>query len=374
MSTDKLDKEIEKGRQHIHTDGYTMSVGEIISLYENQEIDIHPEFQRFFRWSDEQKSKLIESILLGIPIPSIFVAQNKDGTWDVIDGLQRLSTIFQLAGILKDKDSKKLEPLKLSKTKYLGSLEGKQWTSKNKKTELSESQKLLIKRSKFDIKIIKRESDTKTKYELFQRINSGGSSLTAQELRNCLLVMVNPDYFEWLSKLSKHPSFISCTALSDSALSERYDLDLIVRFLSLRKLSDQDLKSIGDIGEFLDEKIVELASDSKFNYVEEEAIFKETFDLLAKGMSPDSENCFRRYDIKKNRFMGGFLISAYEAVALGIGFNVKSKKNTALQQKLRENIKSIWKNTLLKNNSGSGVRANIRIPIALGVGRKIFKP
>ena len=79
-----------------------MSFGELMNLYQSDELDIHPEFQRFFRWKIEQKSRLIESILLGIPLPSIFVAQRRDGVWDVIDGLQRLSTVFQIAGIHAD--------------------------------------------------------------------------------------------------------------------------------------------------------------------------------------------------------------------------------------------------------------------------------
>ena len=60
----------------------SMSIGEWISLYENNEIDIHPEFQRIFRWTSSQKTSLIESILLGIPIPPIFVSQRDDGVWD----------------------------------------------------------------------------------------------------------------------------------------------------------------------------------------------------------------------------------------------------------------------------------------------------
>src|SRR5215211_9324737 len=91
-----LREEIDDKRKTIHSDGYAMSIGELLNLYRDGELDIHPEFQRFFRWSDWQKSRLIESILLGIPIPSIFVAQRQDGVWDVIDGLQRLSTIFQV--------------------------------------------------------------------------------------------------------------------------------------------------------------------------------------------------------------------------------------------------------------------------------------
>src|SRR5258706_4800186 len=111
-----LQEEIDKQRKEIRTDEYPMSIGELISLYSSKEIDIHPEFQRFFRWSEFQKSRLIESIFLTIPVPPIFVAQRKDGIWDVVDGLQRLSTIFELAGILRDEKDNLLPPFVLEKT------------------------------------------------------------------------------------------------------------------------------------------------------------------------------------------------------------------------------------------------------------------
>jgi hypothetical protein len=120
-----LADEIQARSTEIHTDAYSMSFGELMNLYQSGELDIHPEFQRFFRWTIEQKSRLIESILLGIPLPSIFVAQRRDGVWDVIDGLQRLSTVFQFAGILKDEDGAQVSPLQLTATKYLPSLVGK---------------------------------------------------------------------------------------------------------------------------------------------------------------------------------------------------------------------------------------------------------
>lgn len=112
-----LSEEVNSRRKEIRTDGYPMSIGEWLSLYESEEIDIHPEFQRFFRWSVEQKTALIESILLGIPIPPIFVSQRDDGVWDVVDGLQRLSTIFQFAGVLKDENKASLPPYRTNKNK-----------------------------------------------------------------------------------------------------------------------------------------------------------------------------------------------------------------------------------------------------------------
>ena len=81
MSVDRaqLVEQVAAKAREIHTDSYTMSAGEIISLYRDSERAIHPEFQRFFRWSPTQKTKFIESVLLGIPIPSIFVSQRQIG-------------------------------------------------------------------------------------------------------------------------------------------------------------------------------------------------------------------------------------------------------------------------------------------------------
>ena len=149
-----LQDEIDLKIKAISTDGYPMSLGELMNVYEDGELQIHPEFQRFFRWSIEQKSKLIESLFLGIPIPSIFVSQSDDGVWDVIDGSQRLSTLFQFAGILKDENGNLLEPSVLTKTKYLHSLENKRWEDKDHpENSLTPAQRIKIKRQKFDIKI-----------------------------------------------------------------------------------------------------------------------------------------------------------------------------------------------------------------------------
>src|SRR5579859_8046880 len=135
MSTMGLQEEIDTRRAEIRSDSYGMSIGELLSLYQDNELDIHPEFQRFYRWSVGQKSRLIESLLLGIPIPQIFVSQRPDGVWDVVDGLQRLSTIFEFVGILRDENRNLKPPLILEKTKYLPSLENVAWDSFNHSKE-----------------------------------------------------------------------------------------------------------------------------------------------------------------------------------------------------------------------------------------------
>ena len=99
-----------------------------MNLYQSGEMNINPNFQRMFRWNPEQKTRFIESILLGIPIPPIFVSQREDGTWDLIDGLQRLSTMFEFAGMLIAVGGEKAAPSKLTRAKYLPEVLPIRWT------------------------------------------------------------------------------------------------------------------------------------------------------------------------------------------------------------------------------------------------------
>ena len=368
-----LDEEIYKWRADIHSDGYPMSIGELINLYRDGELDIHPEFQRFFRWSDEQKSRLIESILLGIPIPSIFVSQREDGIWDVIDGLQRLSTIFQLIGELKDESGNVVPPLVLKKTKYLPSLKDKKWEDDDPTRSIGTANRLIIRRAKFDVKIILRESSESSKYELFQRLNAGGSQLSDQELRNAILVMVNPEAFRWIEDLARDENFQACIALSDRSLAEKYDLELVTRFVVLRRLEEKKLSAIGDIGEFLTDSIVELAEAEGFQEVkfDEERAFRDTFAVLADSLGDRS---FKKYDARKKRHLGGFSISAYEPIALGVGYNYAHYVNENAAEKIVSISERLWTNDDFLKRSGSGVRASTRVPSNIPLGRQLFAP
>ncbi len=95
VNQDVLEAELKLARRTISTDSYPVSIGELTNMYRDGELIIRPAFQRLFRWDMTQKSRLIESILLGIPIPSIFVAQDDAGRWELVDGLQRVSTLLQ---------------------------------------------------------------------------------------------------------------------------------------------------------------------------------------------------------------------------------------------------------------------------------------
>jgi len=86
----EIEDKVSELRNTLRSDRLDMSFGEIMNIYEDGDLIISPEYQRAFRWEDKQRSDFIESILLGIPIPPIFVAEDKDGRWELVDGLQRI--------------------------------------------------------------------------------------------------------------------------------------------------------------------------------------------------------------------------------------------------------------------------------------------
>lgn len=366
-----LQEEIDRTRRTIHADAYSMSIGEVINMYRDGEINIHPDYQRLFRWTDEQKSKLVDSILLGIPIPSIFVAQGEDGVWEIIDGLQRICTILHLAGELKDPDrNQHYPPLVLKGTQYLPSLEGKCWSENtDDPNALSISQRLQIKRAKLDLKIILKVSDPKSKYDLFQRLNSGGTPLEPMEIRNCLIRMVNPEFGQWIADLAKDQDFLDTVDLSDGELQQLKHWDLVTRFLAFRVLPETELSGIGDVNEFLDERMVASASDPQFNREREGQAFRQTFSVLNGALGADA---FRRYDSAKRRFAGQFLISAFEIIAIGLGYHMPSEAPPSPE--LIETIaKTVRDDSKLSARMGAGVRGNTRIRATIPQGRSLFQ-
>ncbi len=364
-----LIEQINKKRRDIKTDGYPMAISEWVSMYEQGELDIHPEFQRIYRWSDSQKTGLIESILLGIPVPPIFVSQRKDGVWDVVDGLQRLSTIFQFLGILKDHNNKNVSALILEKTKYLPALGDIQWEAeKSPKNSLPKELQLTFKRSKVSASIVLKESDESAKYDLFQRLNTGGSELSPQEVRNCLLLMINKPFFNWLKGLPTGENFVNTTSLSDRPLEQSYDVELALRFIILSEIPESQLKGMGDVGLFLTDKMTELAQNRAYKRIQAKKLLESTFGVLNVTLGEDS---FKRYNNKKKRHEGGFLLSLYEAVALGIAYNI-ANGTLCSEGEISNRAKSLWSTKEFTDWTASGTTASRRLPRIIPLGRTTF--
>ncbi|HHF7319657.1 GmrSD restriction endonuclease domain-containing protein [Haemophilus influenzae] len=325
VSPSELQKDIQKARKSVHTDGYSMSIGELVNLYDDKEMDIRPEFQRLFRWNTEQKSKFIESILLGIPLPSIFVSQREDGIWEVVDGLQRLSTILQFMGKLRKNENELFEPLKLVATKYLPSLEEMMWqNTQNPEKELDSLTKLTFKREKMDIKIIKKESESDTKLELFQRLNSNGSKLSDQEIRNVILLMENAEAQHWIEKLAQYSSFKETTPISEKQESEAFNLELLIRYFSLRNLKKHNtiLEQNRDIDPYLDEMASNMFSG--FNFKAEEELFEKVFLVFDNVFG---SNAFKKFNREKNRYTGAISLPIYELFTYHLSKKLEAEPN-----------------------------------------------
>lgn len=367
MKSQKLKDAVDKKRREISSDNISMSIGELLNLYRDKEIDIHPEFQRVFRWFPEQKSRLIESLLLGIPLPPIYVATNERGEWEVIDGVQRLSSIFEFMGELygPNEDSSELEkkkPLQLSATKHLPELD------KMFFNDLDQALRLEFKRTRLDVKVLSREStgNDKGKFDLFERLNTYGQPLSPQELRNCVLVSLNPERFRWLKKLSENINFRNCTLLSESQMQERYDMDLALRFISLRdKNSINDVK---DIHDFLRDRMEDIALNDSFNENQETKIFREVFDFFEESVGSD---VFRTWNNEKRIFRGGFSLAAFEGIAIVVGRHWPEIKKRKASFNLRDFIEKLWSQPEYKK-SFSGLRAKERMQRVIPAAERLI--
>ncbi|RPK78789.1 hypothetical protein EES45_17095 [Streptomyces sp. ADI97-07] len=373
-----LQDEILERSREIHTDRYSMAINEALSMYESGDLEIHPEFQRIFRWRLPQQSRLIESVFLGIPIPPIFVAAREDGVWDVVDGVQRLSTLFRFMATLKEDDDTLDLPDPLTRGDYLKSLEGVVW-DKDKvnpkatasKVELSEAQKRFFKRARLDFQIVEHTSDKNSKFDLFQRLNSG-THLSEQEARNCLAVMLDATFYRWLQQLAGDPAFIASTNISERQEEEAYGIEIALRYLGMVTAERSDLSGLKDVGEFLTTRMRTFISSEEYDRVFEKERFSNIFSWLNEALG---DTAFKRYDHTRGAFSGRFTVSAFEAITTGIGLHydhwnaVSSAERKSL---LIERVKDVWKDSVFQSRTGAGKPASLRIPHMFEVGQRIF--
>lgn len=362
-----LEEQILRGRREVSADSVSMSISELTSLYKEGVLDIRPEFQRLYRWDLEQKSRLVESVLLGIPLPSFFVAQSETGKWELVDGLQRTSTLLELQGLLKNADGDVMPPLVLAGTQHLTDLDGKVWDGASAADVLSEAQKLDIRLSRLDIRIIKRDSDPKAKFDLFQRLNSLGSALTGQEIRNALITGINADCMAWLSELAKAPSFVQLTNLSTRQLQEQYDAELVLRFLMLHDFQVQGKRGgLGDFSSKIDEWTLELATHFDDRSSDLKDVFYRTFDGLSARANDDE--IFRKWDQARGSYRGGFSNTAFEVIALGAGYCVANGEDYRTDVGLA--AKTLWTHEMPGLGSSTGLATGDRLAKTIPFGRK----
>ncbi|AQV96566.1 DUF262 domain-containing protein [Cupriavidus necator] len=173
------------------------SLREVVEQIRDGEVDLSPEFQRDYVWKRRQRTRLIESILLGIPLPVFYFNQDDDGTFQVVDGVQRLSTISRFMDDQHELDKVDLE--------YLQDLHGLRYTG----LDLASLRR--FKTAQIVVHVIEPQTPDEVKYDIFGRVNTLGSPLSAQEIRHA---MSKDRSRKFLKALCEVPSFDEATGMN----------------------------------------------------------------------------------------------------------------------------------------------------------------
>lgn len=214
---DNGNRDIPREKRKLETVSYDYSVDYIWTLMsgDNPKIILEVPFQRNQVWKEDRSSQLIESIIMNVPIPPLYFAEEDNGKWLVVDGLQRLTAIKTFYQ----------NEYKLKKLEIIGELDGLKFK------DLPQKPKDLFKDGLLRINVIKKESHPDIKYDIFMRLNKGAVSLNTQELRNCLYrgslnnrlrnIVENKAILKLLNQKKPHPRYL--------------DIEFLIRFLAFNE-------------------------------------------------------------------------------------------------------------------------------------------
>lgn len=265
----------------IRVDTKAFTVHQIFKLIQDDDIDFSPDFQRHFVWKErEKKSRLIESIMLRIPLPVFYFAQDEIGKFQIVDGLQRLTVIRDFLN----------NRFRLKHLEYLKDSEDRFFSKKAKKDPIETKYVRRIEQATLTINIIDPQTPTSVKFEIFKRINQGGKPLKPQEIRNC---MSSKKTRLLLQTLSNSTEFKEATDYSINGLRME-DQELVLRFCGfyfLRIKQKKELKYSGNMELFLDETLDILNTEN-------ETTFKEIENLFSQGMK-NAFHLFGKYSFRK---------------------------------------------------------------------------
>ena len=345
-TTDELEQDVETKRNQLKSEKLDMSFSELMSMYQDEDLIISPEYQRSFRWNKEQQTRFIESVLLGIPTPPIFVAEDDKGRWELVDGLQRISTIFAFFGLLKQEDGKIKDKTSLEAGSLISKLEGKTVE------DISIKLKNTIKRAFCRVEILRWDSNLDMRYELFNRLNTGGSPLSSQEVRNCVY---RGEFNELLHDIAKKEEFQTIVQITEEKEKSMYGEELVLRFFALQKQGINISKKIDTYLTAFMEKIYK--KEIEFQLEEEKSKFVQIMDFLK-----DIEQPFKT--------KAGFSLGYWDVFLyfLSKEFDYYKKNKDEFQSKMEE-FKQEYRNKE-KHKTNASMRVKERIELA----ESIFTP
>jgi len=282
---DKSDDELDEIEQNIPTEPtkiYTeQGDPEIDGLYQRWKrgkLDIQPNFQRYFVWDISKSSRLIESALLDIPLPVVYLTEEQDGKIYVIDGQQRLTSFFSfIDGIFPDQKNR---AFKLSGLKVLTDYKNQQFS------QLPEDIQDKIRYSKIRTITFKKESDPNLKFEIFERLNTGSVPLNTQELRNCVY---RGKFNNLIKELAKEKDFLELLGLKQPDKRMK-DIELVLRFSAFYHNTHINYKP--PIKMFLNNEFTRFQNISDKDSEQLRTAFKNAISIIKSLLG---ENSFKRY-------------------------------------------------------------------------------
>lgn len=330
-----IDNKLEK----VHTQSLDLSFNELLDMYKSKELDISPDYQRLFQWTEGAQSRFIESLLLEMPVPPIYVVEQEEGRYMLIDGLQRISSYLHLRGELSAPHLKPpIEPgnaLMLSECDIVEDLNGFTFD------KLGTALQIRLKRAFVRVEVVRKGSDSKFKYHMFKRLNTGGEILTPQQMRNCTIRLLSPTFNDFVIRLSKIPVFTACiNALTEERILGAFDQELVLRFFAMKNARDRFKHDIEDFLTEYMEAVSDPATTIVFDYGAEEAIFRKTFEVLGKAMGEDA---FAYSNKERTKLTKSFSVLHYEAITLGIQptLHALDPENPAQMQQLERTLREL---------------------------------
>jgi hypothetical protein len=211
-----------------------MTIGELWSWYMSDRIHLEPEFQRGYVWDQQRASRFVESLLLGLPVPAMFLAQNRDGTYDVVDGHQRLETLFRFLQPLSTGPAAQAQVRPRFGRLVLKNLEVRTELNGRDILALTTGERGKLLERKVSVVRIPQSAHEELKFALFERLNLGSMALNPQELRNCIY---RGPYNNLIRDLAEDPNVLRLLGRS-TADKRMKDREHVLRFFALAHRRD----------------------------------------------------------------------------------------------------------------------------------------
>lgn len=363
MENVNISEIIEAKIRELKITSLDISFNEIADMYDKGELIINPDYQRTFRWDIIKQSRFIESLLMEMPIPAIYVIELEQGTYELIDGLQRISSYLNFRGMLKVPEEEEngflnLETVEIDEEEELihidiapFALEGCDIiTDLNGRTfeDLQAALKIKLKRSYIRMEILRKGINPELKYHMFKRLNTGGEKLEPQEIRNCTIRLVNSKFINFINELSKNKDFKQTIEyISSPKIQKKYSEELVLRFFALKNDENSFKHKIDSFLTDYMEKVSLADSNDEpiFDYYRERCIFEKTFTILNETLGKQSFSAYK----SNSENLSGFNVYQYEAITTGIQIILEQLINKTIKiEDLRNKIMMIKKNSDFK--------------------------